>query len=92
MQAKYPDDLQVIAINLDAEPELAAAFLDKVPAHMPIVYDPQGNIAKAYKLLGMPSSYLIDKKGNIRFSHKGFFTERESLYENEINTLLNEQE
>jgi thiol-disulfide isomerase/thioredoxin len=92
MQAKYPDDLQVIAINLDAEPELAAAFLDKVPAHMPIVYDPQGNIAKAYKLLGMPSSYLIDKKGNIRFSHKGFFTERESLYENEISTLLNEQE
>lgn len=92
MQAKYPDNLQVIAINLDAEPELAAAFLDKVPANMPIVYDPQGNIAKAYKLLGMPSSYLIDKKGNIRFSHKGFFTERESLYENEISTLLSEQE
>ncbi|WP_340678488.1 TlpA disulfide reductase family protein [Paraglaciecola sp.] len=92
MQAKYPKDLQIIAINLDAEPELAAAFLAKVPATMPIIYDPQGDIAKAYQLLGMPSSYLIDKKGKLRFAHKGFFSEKEALYENEISTLLNEQE
>jgi thiol-disulfide isomerase/thioredoxin len=92
MQAKYPKDLQIVAINLDAEPELAAAFLEKVPATMPIVYDPKGDIAKAYQLLGMPSSYLIDKKGKLRFVHKGFFTEKAALYENEISTLLNEQE
>lgn len=92
MQAKYLKNLQIVAINLDAEPELAAAFLEKVPATMPIVYDPQGDIATAYQLLGMPSSYLIDKKGKLRFAHKGFFTEKEALYENEISTLLNEQE
>lgn len=92
MQAKYPENLQIIAINLDADPELAAAFLDKVPATMPIVYDPQGDIALAYQLLGMPSSYLIDKKGNLRFAHKGFFTEKKALYEHEMTTLINEQE
>lgn len=92
MQAKYPEKLQIIAINLDAEPELAAAFLDNVPATMPIVYDPQGEIASAYQLLGMPSSYLIDKKGNLRLAHKGFFTEKKALYEHEITTLINEQE
>jgi thiol-disulfide isomerase/thioredoxin len=92
MQTKYPNDLQIIAINLDAEPELAAVFLATVTATMPIIYDPQGDIAKAYQLLGMPSSYLIDKKGKLRFAHKGFFSEKEALYENEINTLINEQE
>jgi thiol-disulfide isomerase/thioredoxin len=92
MQAKYPEGFQVIAINLDAEPELAAAFLNKVPANMPIVYDPQGDIAKSYQILGMPSSYIVDKKGNLRFSHKGFFSEKQSQYEQEIQTLLSEQE
>jgi hypothetical protein len=38
----------------------------------------------------MPSSYLIDKTGKIRFSHKGFFTRTKSLYEEELVLLLNE--
>jgi thiol-disulfide isomerase/thioredoxin len=91
MQQKYADQgLRIIAINLDAEKALAKTFLDKVPAHIPIIYDPEGNIASDYQLLGMPSSYIVDKKGNIRFSHKGFFTRKEPLYEQELVLLLNE--
>ena len=91
MQQKYAEQgLKIIAINLDAEKALAKTFLDKVPAHIPIIYDPEANIARDYQLLGMPSSYLIDKKGNIRFSHKGFFTRKEPLYEQELVLLLNE--
>ena len=93
MQQKYAEQgLQIIAINLDTEKQLAKAFLDKVPAHIPIIYDPEGNIASDYKLLGMPSSYLIDKNGIIRFSHQGFFTRSEPLYEQELVLLLNEKE
>lgn len=91
MQQKYAGQgLQIIAINLDTEEALAKAFLDKVPAQIPIIYDPEGKIASDYNLLGMPSSYLIDKKGKIRFSHKGFFTRTEPLYEQELVLLLNE--
>ena len=93
MQQKYAEQgLQIIAINLDTEEALAKAFLDKVPAKIPVIYDPEGKIASDYQLLGMPSSYLIDKQGNIRFSHKGFFTRNESLYEQELVLLLNEKE
>jgi thiol-disulfide isomerase/thioredoxin len=91
MQQKYAaQGLQIIAINLDTESALAKDFLDKVPAQIPIIYDPEGNIASSYQLLGMPSSYLIDKKGNIRFAHKGFFTRTELLYEQELVLLLSE--
>lgn len=91
MQQKYAGQgLQIIAVNLDTEEALAKAFLEKVPAHIPIIYDPEGKIASDYQLLGMPSSYVIDKKGNIRFSHKGFFTRSEPLYEQELVLLLNE--
>jgi predicted transcriptional regulator len=55
-----------------------------------VVYDPKGKIANVYQLLGMPSSYLIDKKGNVRFAHKGFFTRTQPLYEQELALLLNE--
>ncbi|MFT4993430.1 MAG: thiol-disulfide isomerase/thioredoxin [Paraglaciecola sp.] len=93
MGAKYgPEGLQILAINLDAVPQLARQFLDKVPATMPIIYDPAGNIAAAYQLLGMPSSYLIDKKGLIRIAHKGFFINKQAEYEQEIQTLLSEVE
>ena len=91
MQQKYAaQGLQIIAINLDTESSLAKDFLDKVPAHIPIIYDPEGNIASDYQLIGMPSSYLIDKTGKIRFSHKGFFTRTEPLYEQELVLLLSE--
>jgi len=93
MHAKYAKQgLQVIAINLDAESELAQIFLDKVPANMPVIYDPAGDIAADYQLIGMPSSYLIDKKGLIRVSHKGFFINKQNRYEQEIKTLLSESE
>jgi thiol-disulfide isomerase/thioredoxin len=91
MQQKYAvQGLQIIAINLDTESSLAKDFLDKVPAQIPIIYDPEGNIASNYQLLGMPSSYLIDKKGKIRFAHKGFFTRTKPLYEQELVLLLSE--
>jgi thiol-disulfide isomerase/thioredoxin len=91
MQHKYAaQGLQIIAINLDTEASLVKDFLDKVPAQIPIIYDPEGNIASDYQLIGMPSSYLIDKTGKIRFSHKGFFTRSEPLYEQELVLLLNE--
>ncbi len=93
MQAKYgAEGLQILAINLDTEPQLARQFLDKVPAHMPIIYDPAGDIAGSYQLLGMPSSYLIDKKGVIRIAHKGFFINKKNQYEQEIISMLNESE
>lgn len=91
MQAKYSTDLQVIAINLDTDAELAAMFLQQVPATMPIIYDPEGEIAKAYQIIGMPSSYIIDKQGNLRFSHKGFFKQNQAQYEQQIQTLISEK-
>jgi thiol-disulfide isomerase/thioredoxin len=93
MQAKYAKQgLQIIAINLDVESDLAQEFLDKIPANIPIIYDPEGEIASDYKLVGMPSSYLIDKKGRIRVAHKGFFENKISQYEQALQALLNESE
>tara|TARA_R110002012_G_scaffold98322_2_gene235934 strand:- start:554 stop:1072 length:519 start_codon:yes stop_codon:yes gene_type:complete len=93
MQHKYAEQgLVVVAVNLDTEPQLVTAFLQKIPANFPIVLDPEAEIAQRYDLIGMPSSYLVARDGSIRFSHKGFFNAKVSAYEQQLVTLLQEKE
>ena len=73
MQRKYASKgLQIIAINLDEQRSAASAFLSKYPAEFNIAYDPQAKTPAAYGVKVMPTSYLLDRKGNIIFTHKGF--------------------
>jgi len=90
MQKKYGDKgLTIIGINVDKERQLANSFLEKNPATFSMVYDPDGELASKYKLVGMPSAYLIDKQGNIQHTHVGFRTSKKELYEKAIRHLLN---
>ncbi|WP_232824682.1 TlpA disulfide reductase family protein [Algibacillus agarilyticus] len=89
LQTKYKKDgLVVLAINLDKEVHLAQAFLRDNPALFEISYDPEGNVALAYQLKGMPSSYIINQTGEIAYSHAGFTPKKAQQYEQEITTLL----
>lgn len=92
LQSEYGDQgLVILAVNLDAEPEQAQAFLQRHPANFHIQFDPQGKIAEQYQLLGMPSSYLIDADGTLRHIHQGFFTDKQPVYHQQIKTLLGER-
>lgn len=87
MQNKY-SDLKIISINVDNDKSLATEFLKKVPANFPIIYDPKGKTAKKYKLKGMPSSYIFNKKGQHVSSHVGFTETKKNKYELELQSLL----
>lgn len=89
MQAKYHDKgLQIIAVNLDSDPEQVKRFLEKYPADFIVAFDAEGKVASQYQVKGMPSSYLIDKQGNIHASHIGFRDEAKAAVESQINQLL----
>lgn len=91
MQQKYRDQgLVIIAINEDEERADAMQFLQKYPAQFSLVFDPQGELASHYQLQGMPTSIFLDRAGQIRFSHAGFFTAKTTDYEHEIQQLLQE--
>lgn len=91
IQKKYVDqNFTVLSVNLDAESDLAEKFLREVPAQFPIFYDPKGKVAKAFKLKGMPSSFIINKAGKVVSSHVGFTEEKKKKYQQEIITLLAE--
>ncbi len=89
MHDRYKDKgLVIVAVNLDKDPELVAKFLSDYPAKFKIAYDPSGKSAEAYKVLGMPSSYIIDRKGNIIETHIGFREKDKADLEKKISSFL----
>jgi len=89
MAATYKDQgLEIVAVNLDKDKKLADAFLQKVEAHFTIAFDQQGDSAKAYKLRGMPGTYLIGRDGKLYASHIGFREKDKPILEQAIQQLL----
>ena len=89
IQKNYSDEgFTVIAINLDESRKDAEKFLKQIPANFDIAFDPKGNTAESYQVKAMPSSYIIDKKGNVIYAHKGFRGNDEEKMEAKIRKLL----
>jgi len=89
MKSTYVDQgLEIIAVNLDKDRKLADKFLRKLNVNFPVAFDPAGNTATQYKLLGMPSSYLIGRDGKLHASHIGFREKDKPLIEAAIRQLL----
>ena len=92
LAARYPaGDVAVITINLDRQRPQAEAFLRQVHATLPVVYDPQGNLAKTWQVADMPTSLVFDRKGTMRFRHQGFFPGKAAEYEGHIAQLVREK-
>jgi peroxiredoxin len=73
LRKELPSDrFQIVAINLDKDPAKARAFLAKHPIGYPSASDPQGKIPGSFGLETMPTSYLIDERGVVRYVHEGF--------------------
>ncbi|MGH8589077.1 MAG: TlpA disulfide reductase family protein [Gammaproteobacteria bacterium] len=64
--------LQVLGINLDERLEDATGFLAKHPPSFTVAFDAGGRCPQDFGVQGMPSSYLVDRKGVIRHVHLGF--------------------
>ncbi|MGA9334358.1 MAG: TlpA disulfide reductase family protein [Rudaea sp.] len=62
----------ILAVDVDENDADAQAFLRRHPVHYTILRDPGGSAPKAFGVVGMPSSYLIDRNGVIRLTHIGF--------------------
>jgi thiol-disulfide isomerase/thioredoxin len=89
MQNTYREQgLTVIAVNIDVERADAEKFLTDFAVNFNIIYDPDAVIGRQYQLKGMPSSFLIDKEGIVRYQHTGFVIDKLDQYEQHIKTLI----
>lgn len=81
--------LVVIADNLDHSRASAKAFLRKVDADFPIIFDQKGVLATRFNVRDMPTSILIGRDGKVRYIHQGFYQDKEDEYTSNVLDLIN---
>lgn len=80
--------LEIVGVSVDRDVEAARAFLRSHPVAFRNVHDATQTIADQYRPTTMPSSYLIDRAGRIRYVHTGFRAGDEKVFAQEIEALL----
>ena len=92
MQEDYEHQgLTVIAVNVDRDRKDAERFLAGFRPNFAVRFDPKGETAERFKVHGMPTSVLIDRRGVVRFTHVGFRPVDRSAYEEHLRELLAEK-
>lgn len=89
LRGAFPaDQFQIVAVNVDSKPAKAKKFLKRNPIGYPSASDPKGNLPKRYALKTMPTSYLIDRQGIVRYVHSGFSRDDIDDLHRRIKTML----
>jgi len=80
----------LIGVNVEPDSKAAEGFLKETPVSFPVIYDKDSTVSKAYDVSGMPSTVIIDRKGNIRVLHRGYKPGDENEYLDSIRNLVRE--
>lgn len=81
----------ILGVNMAEDEKTVRHFLKtKVDVQFPILFDSEGTALKRWGVFAFPTSYVIDKKGKIRYAiFGGVDWEKESIIK-KISNLLNE--
>ena len=80
----------VLGVNVDENPKAGKKMLKEIPVSFPVVFDSDNKMIEKYEVQAMPSTYMVDRKGNIRDIHRGYKKGDEKAYEEYIRKLLRE--
>jgi peroxiredoxin len=80
----------LIGVNVEPDSKAADDWLKQTPVSFPVLYDKDSKVSRMYDVSGMPSTVIIDRKGNLRFLHHGYKPGDESEYLNSIRSLIRE--
>ena len=89
LRVKYAaSGFEIIAISEDDEQNGVKEFGANYGAKFPLVWDKDKSVANKWHPPNMPSSFIVDKKGVVRFVHLGYHDGEEKEIEAEVKSLL----
>lgn len=92
MYKKYkPLGFTMLGVNVEPDAKDAETFLAKVPVSFPIALDAKNEVSKQYGVNAMPSTVIVDRKGNVRWIHLGYKPGDENEYLDKVRALLREK-
>lgn len=59
---------EILAVNLAEDRAAIDAFLNVHAVNFPVLQDPSGSAVQTWQVFAYPSTYLIDRKGRIRYA------------------------
>ncbi|HVW69557.1 MAG TPA: TlpA disulfide reductase family protein [Steroidobacteraceae bacterium] len=80
----------LIGVNVEPDSKAADDWLKQTPVSFPILYDRNSKVSQLYDVSGMPSTVIIDRKGNLRYLHHGYKPGDEGEYLNNIRAMIRE--
>lgn len=84
------EGVEVIGINIDKQKKNAERFLSNHPVTFTVLFDPEAKVIAAYLARAMPTSFLVDREGKIRWIQFGFSKSQIETFEREIQKVLKE--
>ncbi|WP_456866130.1 TlpA family protein disulfide reductase [Galbibacter sp. BG1] len=80
------DDVPFVLLSFDDDFEKAKAFDKRKGYDLPI-YAPASNLPVMFQLSALPTTYVIDAKGNLALTHKGMADYSDPEFKNFLNSL-----
>ena len=74
---KYPNQVQLIAMNIDGEKADTQAIVTKRQLTLPVFKDQMKITAERYQLVGTPTSFVIDPNGKVIYKFEGLISEND---------------
>ncbi len=80
----------MVGVNVEPNSTDAINWLKSTPVSFPILFDVDSKVSKLYQVEGMPNTVILDRKGNVRYIHRGYQPGAENEYLDQIRALIRE--
>lgn len=91
LNKKFKDKFKILAVNMAEDTKTINTFLKtKVSVNFDILLDKNGSALKQWKIFAFPTSFIIDKKGAIRYAIYGGIDWLDTDVVNKIQQLIKE--
>lgn len=78
----------LFGVNVEEDSTDAKKVLQELGLTFPILFDPESTAGRLFGIDAMPTTVLIDKKGQIRYVNRGYKSGDENKYRDQIRELI----
>jgi peroxiredoxin len=80
----------IYGVNVEEDNAGAKKLIKELGVTFPILFDTESKASSLYNVDSMPTTVLIDKKGQVRYVHRGYKAGDENIYRDKIRELIKE--
>jgi len=81
---------EVLALSEDQDLPASMEFIESFEVPFQVASDAEGQVLAMYQVEGMPTHFIIDRRGQVRYSHMGFKEADQQMITEHVIQLINE--